>query len=201
MKYRAILFDADGMTLVSKRFSQQIQGDYGISWEKMKPFFDGPFIQCKLGRADLKEELAKVVGDWGWKGSLDELLAYWFGIGSTPDPEVILLAKKLRSQGVKCFLATNQEKYRAEYFRNAIGLKNVFDDLLVSAALGHMKDEVAYFAEAYTCINSTEQASIPKETILFVDHEEKNLAAAKEFGFETYQYHDVNDFKQYIFSE
>lgn len=194
MKYNAILFDADGMTLISKRFSEQIQKDYGITWDKMKPFFDGPFQQCKLGKADLKEELAKVIGDWGWKGTVEELVSYWFGIGSTPNPEIVAIAKELRSHGVKCFLATNQEKYRAEYLRDVVGLKDVFDDLLVSADFGHMKDEVAYFEEAYKRLN------VPKESVLFIDHEEKNLKAAKEFGFETYQYQDVEGFREYILS-
>lgn len=192
MNHKAILFDADGMTLVSKRFSEQIQKDYGITWEKMKPFFDGPFQQCKLGKADLKEELAKVIGDWGWKGTVDELVSYWFGIGSASNPEIVAIAKELRSRGVKCFLATNQEKYRAEYLRNVVGLKDVFDDLLVSADLGHMKDEVAYFGEAY------KRLDVPKESVLFVDHEEKNLKAAREFGFETYQYQDVEGFKECV---
>lgn len=194
MNYKAILFDADGMTLISKRFSEQIQKDYGITWAKMKPFFDGPFVDCKLGKADLKKELAKVVGDWGWNGTVDELVSYWFGIGSTPNPEIVAIVKELRSRGVKCFLATNQEKYRAEYLRNVVGLKDIFDDLLVSSDLGHMKDEVAYFEEVYKRIG----AVVPKESALFIDHEEKNLKAAKEFGFEVYQYQDVEGFKEYV---
>lgn len=202
MNYEAILFDADGMTLVSRRFSEQIEQDYGIPWARMKPFFDGPFVQCKLGRADLKEELSKVMLDWGWKGSVEELMAYWFAIGSTPSPEIVALAKELRSGGVKCFLATNQEKYRAEYLWNVAGLKDVFDGLLASSDFGHMKDEVAYFAEALvrleTCVGAPLGASLLKERILFVDHEEKNLAAAKEFGFAAYEYHDIQSFKEFV---
>ncbi|MFA5946166.1 MAG: hypothetical protein WC802_04640 [Patescibacteria group bacterium] len=74
MTYKAILFDADGMTLLSPKFSARIQEAYGIIWDKMKPFFSGPFQECKLGKADLKEELAKVIKDWGWQGSVSDVV-------------------------------------------------------------------------------------------------------------------------------
>ncbi len=198
MKYQAILFDADGMTLMPKRFSEQIQQDYGITWEKMKPFFSGPFQDCKVGKADLKEELAKVVGDWGWTGTVDELVKYWFSIGSTPDPEVTKLAKKLRTKGVKVCLATNQEKYRAEYLRNVVGLKDVFDELIISAEIGNTKNQLDYFQSAYSRLIKMLGATIPKDAILFVDHDQENLTTAKNFGFATYNYHNFSDFQDFL---
>lgn len=198
MKYRAVLFDADGMVLLPKRFSDQIQQDYGISWEKMKPFFMGPFLLCKIGKADLKEELAKVLIDWGWSGTVDALLEYWFRIGSAPDPEIVAIAQELRSRRVKCFLATNQEKYRANYLQNVVRLNDVFDGMLVSAEIGYTKKEVAFFEKSYTSINANEELMISKKEILFVDHEEENMAAARAFGFETYSYHDSEHFREFV---
>lgn len=200
MNYHVILFDADGMTLQAKRFSEQIEQDYGIPWETMKPFFSGPFGQCKLGKADLKEELEKVIASWGWKGTVDELMAYWFEIGSAPDLEIIEIVNELRAKGVLCFLATNQEQYRADYLREVVGLETVFDGLLVSSELGHTKDEVAYFEEVYDYLTNVYLAPIPKEEILFVDHDEKNLLAAETFGFETYPYTDVESFRNLVLS-
>jgi beta-phosphoglucomutase-like phosphatase (HAD superfamily) len=55
MPFKAILFDVDGMVITSKRFSDQMQEQYGISWDKMKPFFNGPFQLCKVGKAVLTE--------------------------------------------------------------------------------------------------------------------------------------------------
>lgn len=195
MKYKAVLFDADGMTLQSQRFSEQYQADYGVPWERLKPFFTGPFQQCKLGKADLKEALTSVLIEWGWPGSVDELLAYWFKIGCTPNPEIVRIAQELRANGVKCFLATNQERYRAHHLRTVVGLETVFDELLVSAELGYTKDSIEYFAAAYERINAQEKTPFEKELILFVDHEEKNLAAAEAFGFATHAYHDVASFR------
>ncbi len=200
MNYRAVLFDADGMTLQAQRFSDQFQKDYGISWDHLQPFFAGPFQQCKLGKADLKEELAKVLTDWRWTESVEALITYWFRIGSTPNPEIIQAANDLRTRGIKCFLATNQERYRADFLRTTVGLETVFDGLLVSAELGYTKDMVQFFAAAYDKINAQEKIPLEKGSVLFVDHEEKNLAAAQAFGFATHAYHDAPSFRAAAFS-
>jgi hypothetical protein len=76
--FKVILFDADGMIISSPRFSEQLEKQYGIPWNRMEPFFKGPFQACKIGNADLKEELAKAIQDWGWQGSVDELVDFWF---------------------------------------------------------------------------------------------------------------------------
>jgi putative hydrolase of the HAD superfamily len=198
MTHHVILFDADGMTLVPKRFSEEVQKDFGIPWEKMEPFFSGPFVRCKLGKADLKEELVKVISDWGWRGTVEQLVTYWFGIGSEPNPEVVSIARELRSHGVKCFLATNQEKYRMEYLWNVVGLKDAFDGYLVSADIGHQKDEVAFYEAAYQRISAVVGSVVAKTSVLFVDHEEEKIAAAKEFGFEVYRYEDPEGFRVFV---
>ncbi len=198
MKYAAVLFDADGMTLVPKRFSEQIEEEYGIAWATMKPFFQGAFAQCKVGKADLKEELAKVLDVWGWKGSVEELMAYWFSIGSTPNSEIAAIAQALRQEGTRCFLATNQECYRAEYLREVVGLKEVFDELFVSAEFGCMKNDVRYFQMAHERISHLAGSTVPKEAVLFVDHEQENLDAAKSYGFSTFFYHDVAGFRSEV---
>ncbi len=199
MKYKVVLIDADGMTLRSRRFSDEIQQDYGISWDKMQPFFAGPFQRCKTGQADLKEELSRVIVDWGWKGTVDELVTYWFSVGCDLNPDVISVAQELRLVGVRCCLATNQEKYRAEYLCQVVGLDRIFDELFVSAELGYTKDDVRHFQAVHERLAVSVDVT-QKEHILFVDHEEKNLLAAKTFGYAVHKYHDVDQFRTAVFA-
>lgn len=195
--YRAVLFDADGMVLLPKRFSDQIREEYGIPWERMKPFFDGPFRRCKLGQADLKEELAKVAAEWGWRDSVDALVAYWLPIGAVPNPEVLAVAAELRASGVRCGLATNQEAYRAAYLRNVPALRGAFDDWFVSCEIGAQKSEAAFFRASYDRLASG-LGPVPKDEILFVDHDAANLDAAGRFGFRTHAFEDVGGFRRAV---
>lgn len=195
MNYQAVLFDADGMTIVSKRFSDQVRDEYGISWESMEPFFRGPFQRCKIGKADLKEELAQVIHEWGWNGSVQELIEYWFRQGSELNTEVTEIALLLRKHGVSCFLSTDQEAYRADYLWNVVGLKDVFDGLLVSCDIGFTKNDVRYFQVAHDRMTKILGFQPAKHRVLFVDHEASKLSAARTFGFDTHMYIDPSAFR------
>lgn len=138
MKYKAVLFDADGLIIHSPRFSERLQKEYGITWETLKPFFQGPFQECKVGKADLENELAKTIKAWGWKDSVDALLTFWFQ-GDIVDEEIKNTVSDLRQNGVRCYLATNQEEYREEYLENKLELNKIFDGFFVSARLGYLK--------------------------------------------------------------
>ncbi len=130
MKYSTILFDADGVLIKSKRrFSDQLEEIYGIPVERLQPFFTGVFRDCSIGKADLKEELVNVIDDWGWQGSVDELLAFWFSKGTQIDEEVADFVRELRASGVKTYMATDQEKYRGEHLRASIGHGVLFDEV------------------------------------------------------------------------
>lgn len=202
MKYKVILFDADGITITSERFSTRMERDHGTPWEAMKPFFDGPFALCKIGKADLKTELEKVIPQWKWEGSVEELMDYWFKIGLTVNTEIVDLVENLREKGVKCYLATNQTTYRADYLANDFGLGKIFNGLYISAKIGHMKDEPIFFEKVLADLNKASRIPLNEgvlsEQVLFVDNDEKNLISAQQAGLATYDYKDFNSFKIFL---
>ncbi|KND50429.1 MAG: hypothetical protein AB202_02125 [Parcubacteria bacterium C7867-007] len=59
---KAVIFDSDGMLSHGPRFSDTYAREQNIPIEEMIPFFTGPFKDCLIGKADLKDELEK--GDW-----------------------------------------------------------------------------------------------------------------------------------------
>lgn len=195
--FKAILFDADGMIIIAKRFSDQLQEQYGIPWEKMKPFFGGPFQACKLGHADLKEELAKVIADWGWTKSVDELVDLWFSCGSLLDERMVDLINGLRRKGVRCYLATNQEAHRLAFLRQRLGFSELFDGIFSSCEIGLMKDEPAFFEHVYHVL-ATQFPSLQPSDILFNDDRKENILAAKQVGFQTHLYHDFSTFAELV---
>ena len=72
-KPKVIIYDNDGMILNGGRFSDQYAKEFGVDLATMTPFFDGPFKKCLVDKADLKEELAQVLEEWKWNGTVDEL--------------------------------------------------------------------------------------------------------------------------------
>src|SRR3989344_7638248 len=122
---KAILFDADGVVLkkYNKYFSVQFSEKYGAPIDEINEFFEGDFRACQLGKLDLKEELAKRLPNWNWPDGVDAFLEYWFTTDAIIDPEVMKEVEKIRDKGLKCYLASDQEKYRANYLAEHLDLK------------------------------------------------------------------------------
>lgn len=187
---KAILFDADGVLINAEVFSKVLEREYGISTEITLPFYTGPFQACLKGDADLKEILSPYLEEWGWKKSVDEYLMEWFKAEHLIDEDLINYIQDLRSKRIKCYVATNQEKYRAEYMLEQMGFKNSFDKLYASAHLGYQKPEVKFYEKVFNDIGD-----INKDEVLFWDDSPNKVAGAKEFGIHAEIYTSFEDFK------
>lgn len=188
---KVLIFDADGVLINGDIFSKRFSKEYNIDISKINPFFDGPFKDCLVGKADLKEVLAPYLEKWGWKDGVDNFLEYWFSTEHSIDQELINYIQEHRKNGIKCVIATNQEKYRADYLFNKIGFVNSFDKMYVSAHLGHKKTNKEFFEKLVNDLNS-----IRKDEILFWDDDMENINTAKEFGINAELYTTFEDFKK-----
>lgn len=185
-----ILFDLDGVILEKSAFSRRLQVEHGISPDKTGPFFRGSFVRCQLGAADLKEELGSLLPSWGWKGSVEEFLSYWFQCDQQITPEII--PRDLTQRGHKCYLATNQEKYRASYLQQFRALAENFVQFFCSNELGHRKPDVAFFAEVERRLGA------PPSELFFWDDAMENVQGAKACGWTAYLYTDVPAFRNQL---
>lgn len=193
MKYSTILFDLDGVLITqAMQFSDRLEEIYGIPVERLQPFFTGVFLECGVGKADLKEELAKVIGEWGWQGSVDQLLTFWFSTGTEIDEQVAGFVRELRQQGVKTYLTTDQEKYRGEFLRQMLGNGILFDEVFYSAEVGCRKKDPAFFAYV------DERISTDRDKVLFIDDGERNVETAKVFGYDAYLFKNLAGLKQFL---
>lgn len=193
-KPRVIIYDNDGMVTHGGRFSEQYAKEFGVDIAVMASFFDGPFKKCLVGKADLKEELGKVLETWQWKGTADELMQYWFSIGDTLHADVYASISKLKEQGLIVCLATNQEKYRAAYLLNKLSYEKVFDEIFSSAELGAYKHSTEGLEKISQILKEKYNVS-DKGEILYWDDREANVESLHKMGFNAQQYRDYGSFK------
>lgn len=186
---KAVLLDADGVVIKNHDyFSNRYKKDFGKSLndDVITNFFRNEYKQTAIGRADLKELLKERLDEWGWKGTVDELLKYWFDGERELDEEVLDIAKKLQEKGIKVCLASDNEKYRAEYLLDEVGLKPLFDDTFFSCFVGYTKSEPEFFK---TIIKRLE---FKPEEIVYFDDDQKNVDVAKGLGIDARFYKSVD---------
>ncbi len=184
---KAVIFDCDGMINHEERFSQRLT-KY-VPLEVSLPFFTGTFQECLVGRADLKDELGKVIGQWGWKGSVNELIALWFSDeANTLNTDFFSIIKDLRERGIAVYLATNNEKYRTEYLLQARGLGRLFDATFSSASVGFKKPQKEFYDYLF--------AHIPhkREGVLYWDDDPEHIAVTEQLGIPSRLYTTFDDF-------
>ncbi|MBU2632416.1 HAD-IA family hydrolase [Patescibacteria group bacterium] len=190
---KAILFDIDGVLSASgpRFFGKALEKDHGISNEKAITFFHGVFRKVLKGELDLKTEIGPYLKDWGWRGTVQDFLDYWFKSEHKSSEKLIKFIQKLRKQGILCCLATNQENYRAKYILKEMGFEKAFDKYYFSAHIGHKKPEIKFFEKVFKDLKI-----FRKDEILFWDDLGRNIIAAREFGFIAEQYTTFEDSKK-----
>jgi putative hydrolase of the HAD superfamily len=186
---QALLFDADGVVVHPFRFAEYLAREHGLARDDTRDFFQGIFLECLVGRADLKTAIAPFLARWGWPDTLDAFLQRWFIEEDVPDQRMLAAIADLRRRGMPCYLATNQEQYRIAYMRAQMGFGQIFDGIFASVDIGAMKHDQAFY------IAVTAALRLPADTILFWDDSAGNVAVARAYGWHAEQYVDFATFQ------
>lgn len=182
--FQVILFDIDGVAIRGDAiFSERLSKDFHISMEKILPFFQNEFPLCRIGKADLKQELTKYLVSWKWKYSVDDLINYWLRYEGARDERVIDHIRKLRAIGIKCYFVTDNESYRTRFIENEMMLKKESSGIFSSCDIGYTKSQMEFWQEVYIRIGSPD-----KKNALVWDDDSENLEVAKKFGFQAQLY-------------
>lgn len=188
---KAICFDADGVVISPQmQFAKNLADQHAISPAMTRHFFHGIFSECLIGKAELSAVLPDYLQEWKWRGTVDAFMAAWLHYDDGVDTRLLDRIQELRQAGLRCCLATNQERNRAEYMKSKMGFQDHFDHLFFSCEVGCQKPDPAYFAHIENVLK------LEKQAILFWDDAEANVKAAREMGWHAERYTDFAAFEQ-----
>jgi FMN phosphatase YigB (HAD superfamily) len=191
---KIILFDVDGVLISQdERFSAKFSREFNIPLEKLNKFFTDDFPAAALGKADLIKIVKNHLADWGWDKSAEELLYYWVSSENYLDIDMIRSVVELKARGVKCGVVSNQEKYRAAYLSEEMGLGELMDFQFYSCDLGSFKSSREFWNLVYR-----ELAPFAKSEILIWDDKNSAVASAREFGFKAELYTDFRNYQKIL---
>jgi len=178
------LFDIDGVLI---KTSEPFSTRYELEVKEpglLTTFFTGIFQECLIGKADLKEEVAKRLTEWKWDGDVDAFLEHWFSSEAAINYEIVDIIKDLRNRGKFCYLVTNQEKYRTEYLTEKLDVDALVNGFYSSSILGIKKPAKEFYLEILKRI----KFSGDMNDVFYIDDDMKNIESAREIGFDTFYY-------------
>ena len=187
---KAVLFDVDGVLINGNLFSQNYFDDFG--YKIPSDFFVTEFEDALVGKKDLKEILRSKLVEWKWKKSVDELVEYWLNVSQEVDQELVNVVLLLKSKGIKCFVVTNQAKYRAENVAVKLGFNKLFDGIFPSAHVGYTKPNSKFFQKVLKKIN------YQAENVVYFDDSPENIKGASLLGIKAFLYEDADTLKKIL---
>jgi putative hydrolase of the HAD superfamily len=175
---RAVLWDADGVL-------QRVPN----GWEEsMRPAIAGlvadpdEFLAAAYdaerpaltGDVRWLDVLPGLLAEWGIADAYDDVVRVWLTIEEVPGTHELVRA--LRSAGVRCCLATNQDEHRAKVMHEQLGYGDLLDETFYSYELRAAKPDPAYFGTVLARLD------LAPDEVLFVDDSARNVEAARSLG-------------------
>lgn len=175
---RIVLFDADGVVQTTPDGWLDDLKAFVVPGDG-RGFVDDVFAAEKsamVGERDFREVLEEIAKHWGLADRIEALLPHWQRIDVSD--ATVELVHRLRRSGIGCFLATNQQAFRASYMKQHLGFDDVFDGQFYSCELGVLKPDLAYFSRIL------ERLDMPASSVLLVDDSQTNVEAARTAGLQ-----------------
>lgn len=177
-RFDAILFDADGvLQRPPVDLGEQLAAAFGIPRDKADDLVLELFsaeAETLTGALELSASVGAILDRWGAQSHAKAFDKLWHQI--EVDRSILVLVAELRSAGIYCGLASNQQRRRAEIMSRRLKYGAHFDGEFYSCHLGLRKPDPAYFEEIIR------RTGLSPSRTLFIDDRIENLNGAAAIG-------------------
>lgn len=192
---KAITFDLDGVYFPNGKANFMLALEkLGVSPEEAKRVF------LKSDQMNQLYKNGKMTDDEFWTWAAQE-----WKLGKTPqelikllvdsydvDENVVSIVKKVRANGYKTLVCSNNFAARVNGLQERFGFLNNFDASVFAYEVGASKPSLAIFQEL------VKRSGVDAESIVFADDNPDNLAGANEIGITTFLYEGFDKFVEQL---
>ncbi|MDP3730241.1 MAG: HAD hydrolase-like protein [Candidatus Omnitrophota bacterium] len=183
-RYRVIIFDL-GNTLIKfdhNISAKKIANLFHLDSEEVRRlFFDSKLTQAfERGQISPKDFHARVTRHLGVAIPFRDFVSIWNDI-FWADEGACAIARRLKKD-YKLFLLSNISRLHYEYIVKKFDILKIFDEIIVSFAVGAIKPEKRIFEDV------VRRAGGDKSAVLYIDDREDLIKEAAVFGIESIKY-------------
>lgn len=190
--FKVIIFDL-GNTLI--RFDHSISAKrignlFGIDSEKVRSlFFDSQLTRdFEKGLISSKVFYSGVTDFLNIKIPYNDFVSIWNDI-FWEDKESCDIARQLKSK-YRLFLLSNVNRLHFDYIEKKFDIIKIFDEVILSFAVGAMKPERKIFEDA------VKKAGGDKAGVLYIDDRDDLIKEASKFGIESIRYEGAKKLRE-----
>lgn len=187
-KPKVILFDVDGVLIRYRRnFTGELEAQgYTDAPRIMQSYYHADNTALyNEGRKTEEEVVEPFLREFGWKGTAtDYLEAQCDFTRQHLDRDLLSVIGKLRTEGVLCYIATNQGPYQGRFLREQL-LRDYFDGYYVSCDIGCKKDAPQFWEYVLQDLENKKGITIPWDMAYF-DDSRKNIETASGYGIQSF---------------
>lgn len=184
---KTIIFDLNGVFIVTPRLSDRFLNDFGVSIDEFMPVLQEIMDKVRRPNAVSMYSLWQpYLKKWGIGFSETEFLDYWFSAEVKANEELVEIARKLQNKGHKLIIMSNNFRERAEYYAKTFKfLDELFEKVYYSWQTGFVKPDVRAFKQIF------DDFKLQPSDCIYFDDSEKNVQLAKSLGIESYIFDDT----------
>ena len=199
---RCIFLDVDGVLVhgynadpeKSVKWDRYLERDFGVLPEDFRRQFVLKSFASEVlpGKRSLADALEETLPGLGYTGDVQPFIRYWLENDTNVDAQLLqTLGSLIERDGLRLFVATNQEHERASYLWTQLGLGNYFEDMFYAARIGAKKPDVKFFEHIESVIDFGD-----KPPLLF-DDDPRVVEIANALGWEAVRYEHIRDFREH----
>lgn len=189
---KAVIFDLNGVFMLSPKLSDRFQEDFNISKEVFLPALSEIMDKVRKPNAEPAFNYWQpYLEEWGISFDEKQFWDYWFN-AEKESPEMISLAKELKQKSIRVIILSNNFKERSNFYKEYPELNQVVDNLYYSWQTSFVKPDPAAWQYVLDA-NGLE----PEECIYF-DDQDKNLKAAESLGIKSHMFVDAVTTKEIL---
>ena len=190
---KAVIFDLNGVFIVSPLFSDRFMTEKGVPSEVFLPALKEilPKIQSPEAQS-IYSYWRPYLEKWEVHMSEQEFLDFWF-TAEKENVGMVALARELKQKGFRLFILSNNMNERSAYYdKNFPFLNELFEKQYYSWKTGFIKPD----PRAYQVV--LEENNLKPEECIYFDDGVSRVAAAQALGIESYLFVSAEEVRKKI---
>jgi HAD superfamily hydrolase (TIGR01509 family) len=190
---KAVIFDLNGVLIVSPMLSDRFRDEHGVPPEKFLPALKIAMASVRMpGAGSLYGYWKPHLDEWGVQMNEQEFLDFWF-LAEKENTPMVALARELKAKGVRLFILSNNLSERAEYYKkNFPFLDELFEKVYYSWQTGFIKPD----PRCYELLLN--ENNLKAEECIYFDDSKENVAVAEGLGIESHLYTGADDIRHML---